>query len=416
MPCDSYIPVKSSLVKALSGAKLPFRRWVIASRGLVYVLRSYPELSETFIVREVEALRSAGVPVTVLSAFRPAVEAPDAPEAIYLGETAGEGRPVANGRLAGTLARDLASLAARPRRTARAARLAVYAMRAARAIPERTARLHAHFANDAAALARYTAALTGLPYRVTAHAYDLFQDPFLLGANLAGAEAIYTVSRVNAAWLTVNAARGGWDAKKVSVLHCGLDLDGFPFREPPPVRTPARLLCVGRLVPKKGHAVLLDAVARLASDGVALSLDLAGDGPLAGELTDRARSLGLASRVSFLGAVEPREVLGRMRESDVVVLASRVAADGDRDGLPVVLVEAMALGVPVVATRVAGIPELVAEDAGRLVAPDDPDALAAAIRACLAEPPAERASRARRGRAMVEGGWDLRTQVRALRP
>lgn len=325
-------------------------------------------------------------------------------------------RPTDRGRLVAAFARDLGTLVLRPRRGARAARLALFALRAARGIPTGTARLHAHFANDAAALARYIAALTGLPYRVTAHAYDLYQDPFLLGPNLAAAETIYTVSQVNAAWLSLNAASGGWDASRVRVLHCGLDLDRFPFRDAPPVGTPARVLCVGRLVPKKGHAVLLDAAARLVADGVDLKVELAGDGPLAAPLAERAAALGLTERVAFLGAVAPEEVLERMRGADLVVLASRVAEDGDRDGLPVVLVEAMALGVPVVTTRVAGIPELVAADAGRLVAPDDPAALADAIRASLEETDAARVARTRRGREIVERGWILDLQVAALRP
>src|SRR6185369_11568931 len=108
------------------------------------------------------------------------------------------------------------------------------ARRAAALVPTGTMRLHAHFANDAAALARYVSALTGIPYRVTAHAYDLHQDPFLLDANLAGAERVYTVARVNLETLRARAAAEGWDASKCSVLRCGIDLATFPYREPPP--------------------------------------------------------------------------------------------------------------------------------------------------------------------------------------
>jgi glycosyltransferase involved in cell wall biosynthesis len=279
-------------------------------------------------------------------------------------------------------------------------------------VPPDTAVLHAHFANDAGALARYMAALTGLPYRLTAHAYDLYQDPFLLTENLRRAHRVYTVSEENLRWLQHHAQRHGWDASRASVLRCGLDLGEHPYRDPSPPPTPARAVCVARLVEKKGHDVLLAAAARLPG----LRLDLVGDGPLRKEIAAQAATLAPAVDVRVHGPLPPAATRDLVRAADLLVLAAKVAGDGDRDGLPVALIEAAALGVPVVATAVSGIPELVDADTGHLVPPEDPAALAGAMRASLEAPHTERVQRARRARARVESQYDVHRLVQALVP
>lgn len=386
------------------------------NRRIAYVLRAYPELSETFIVRELEGLVAAGLPVTVLSAFparHPAVGAPPG-EVLAQRSVVTSSRPQNLTAWAKALASDLLSLGPRPRRWARALRLGFYARRAAGLLPEDTVRLHAHFANDAAALCRYTAALVGLPYRVTAHAYDLYQDPFLLGPNLAAAERVYTVSTANEAWLLLRARRMGIGPGRVRVLRCGLDLPRFPFRAVAVPSRPARLLCVARLVPKKGHAVLLDALERLAGTVGESGVDFIGDGPLLDDLRRAADRPALRGRVGFVGALPPGEVQARMRASDAVVLASVVAKDGDRDGLPVVLVEAAALGVPLIATPVSGIPELVDGSTGWLAPSPDVAGVAEAITAFAVASHEERLRRCRAARGRVEQGFDLARQVSEL--
>ncbi len=376
-------------------------------RRVVYVLRSFPEPSETFVVREIEALRRAGVPVSVLAGWRAGGSVPAGLDVRWLHR---RGLPVA------AAWGDLKGLEPRPRRWARALRLGSMAAAAKRSLPPDTWRLHAHFANDAAALARYLSSVSGVPYRITAHAYDLFRDPFLLDPNLRGAERIYTVSEANLHFLRERAPGAGWDRERMSVLRCGVDLAEFSYRDPPPPRRPARLLCPARLVPKKGHAVLLEAVRTLMERGSDVRLELAGDGPLEAEVRARIASLGLEGRVDLLGSIPAEEVRERMSVSDVVVLASRVAEDGDRDGLPVALIEALALGVPAVSTRVAGIPELLTRETGRTVEPDRADLLAAAIAECLSESLEGRIARARAGRRAVEREFDVRRQVEELRP
>jgi glycosyltransferase involved in cell wall biosynthesis len=392
---------------------------------VVYVLRTYPEPSETFIRREIEGLVRVGIPVSIVAMERVATAAPpdesgsggraavhflrDAPES---GSRAGPG-PAALARLTGAVAGDIAHLRAHPRRTARCLRLAAYAIRGSRRISTGCRRLHAHFANDAAALARYLSVLTRVPYAITAHAYDIYQDPFLLKRNLASAMKVFTVSRSN-----VRHLRSTYDIEpedRCSVLHCGIDLERFPYRDPEPPRRPARLLCVARLIPKKGHAVLIRAMQALRQDGVPARLVVAGEGPLDRSLRALVSELGLESSVEFLGGVPVDRVRALMLDSDVVVLASRVADDGDRDGLPVVLIEAASLGTPVVATDVSGIPELVTEENGWLTPPDRPDLLAAVLRSAIDEPHASRVDRARRARRTVEEQFDVAQQIETLR-
>ncbi len=396
---------------------------------LVYVLRTFPELSETFILREMRALAAAGVPVRVLAlgpgrgAEMVAAAGDPLPPVRYLAAGGRRlplppapevPRPLHPSALRRAVTGDLRRLRWRPRPAARALRLALHARRAARLLPGGEIRLHAHFANDAAALARYTAVLAGVPYRLTAHAYDIYQDPFLLAPNMAAAEAVYTVSAANVEHLGPILAEEGGDPARVRLLRCGMDLAAFPYREPPPPAEPARLLCIARLVPKKGHALLLQAVAALARRSWRLELGLVGDGPLRADLVGQVRTLGLDGRVTFHGPQPADATQELLRDADLLVLASRVAADGDRDGLPVALVEAMAAGVPVVATKVSGIPELVDETTGWLAPPDDPAGLAEAIADALEEPLPARRERARRARSRVESAFDLARQVEAL--
>ena len=391
--------------------------------GLVYVLRAFPCLSETFVRREIEAVRAAGTHVSVIALGRgegadlvDGVTPPEGrPPVAYVG--AGSAVPLRHpcGPWARAVGKDLTRLAARPRRAARAARLALQALRAASAVPPGTTRLHAHFANDAAALARYTGALTGLPYTVTAHAWDIWRDPFLLAPNLAGAARVFTVSRANLEHLREGAAAGGWDRDRLELLHCGVDLAALAYRDPSPLTgRAARLVCVARLVPKKGHDLLLDAFERLRARGVQAELLIAGDGSESANLRARVAASPAAPSVRLLGAVEPARALELIASADLCVLAARVARDGDRDGLPVALIEAAALGPTLVATKVGGIPELVTPATGWLVPPDDAAALAAGLHAALSAPHDDRLRRARAARRLVEAEFDLRRQAERI--
>ena len=403
----------------------------VSERDVVYVLRFYPEPSETFIRREIRGLLSAGVPVTVLAVERSAQtggparsESADLPSPVvrYLRDSSNDEasrRFVAGGsavpRLLATVCRDVVRLGLHPRRSGRCVRLALDALRGRRFFPAAARRLHAHFANDAATLARYLSILSGIPYGVTAHAYDIYQDPFLLRPNLASASSVFTVSRSNLRFLLSMEDAASWDETRFSVLRCGIDLDDFPYRAPSPPRVPARMLCPARLVPKKGHSVLIEAVRQLRDSGTPIELTLAGDGPLRESLEAQVAEAGLVDAVELPGTIDSDRVRDLMLDSDGVAIASRVAEDGDRDGLPVALIEAAALGVPVVSTDVSGIPELVTRDNGWLVPPDRPDLLAEAVRSALAESHDARVARTRRARHTVENEFSLASQIDTLR-
>jgi glycosyltransferase involved in cell wall biosynthesis len=233
--------------------------------------------------------------------------------------------------------------------------------------------IHAHFLTAAAEVVQDASILTGIPVSVTAHAKDIFQadNAPLVRARADGTSAVVTVSEYNARYL-----RG--------VLGNGLGIHYVPNGvEVAPTwadRPDGPVLCVARLVPKKGVDVLIDATALLASRIPSLQVEIIGDGPIGDSLRKRAEALGVLGRVRFKGPQPWDRVEAAFRRCSMVVLACRIAEDGDRDGMPTVLTEAMARGLPVVSTTVAGIHELVRHgETGLLVRPDDPAALAEAI-------------------------------------
>ena len=250
--------------------------------------------------------------------------------------------------------------------------------------------LHAHFLHTPASVARYAALLRGLPWSASAHAVDIWTSPeWEKREKLADARFTVTCTRHNLEHLRALAP----EPERVSLVYHGLDLERFACAAAPPAArdgrdpaAPVRLLSVGRAVEKKGHDVLLDALARLPAD-CAWTLDLVGGGPLLPALRRRARTLGLEGRVRLRGALAQEDLLALYRDADLFVLASRVAADGDRDGLPNVLMEAQSQRLACLASAVSAIPELIRDgETGTLVAPGDAAALARALQALIRDP------------------------------
>jgi glycosyltransferase involved in cell wall biosynthesis len=237
---------------------------------------------------------------------------------------------------------------------------------------------------------RYAATMTGLQWSFSAHAKDIWTTPeWEKREKLADAAWAVTCTEGGRTHLASLAAA----SETVSLCYHGLSLDRFP---PPPWRPdgsngrdparPVAILSVGRAVPKKGYGDLLAALALLPGDLQWRFVHIGG-GPLARELKAQAARLGLAERIEWRGPRPQPEVLAAYREADIFVLAAKVASDGDRDGLPNVLVEAQSQHLACVATSVSGIPELVTDKKnGLLVAPGDPAALATAL-AALARAP-----------------------------
>ncbi len=242
--------------------------------------------------------------------------------------------------------------------------------------------------------------LLGLTTSVAGHGYDVFQHPRNLAAKLAAADLLLAPCAYTARHMERVAGR------RVEVVVMGVDGDRFARRTP--YRGGRAVLAVGRLVEKKGFAHLLDAAARTDLD----SLTIVGDGPLRGALEARARALGVPAR--FAGALPPDGVRDALEAADLLAMPCVVAADGDRDAMPVVVKEALAMEVPVVASDEVGLPEIVSDGWGRLVAPGDPAALADGLEALLALDPAARAAMARAGRAHVLAHCDVRAEAERL--
>jgi colanic acid/amylovoran biosynthesis glycosyltransferase len=240
-----------------------------------------------------------------------------------------------------------------------------------RARAEGVEHVHAHFANHPATAAWVVHRLTAVPFSFTAHANDLFLCPPLLREKIDEAAFVVTISEHNARLL-----RGLAPRAPIRVVHCGVDTAALAGTPRP--RPGHRVLCIASLQPKKGHRYLLDAVAELAAHDHDLHLTLVGDGPERGAIVAHARALGVSDRVSLAGPLATEDVRRELAAADVFALASVTDRTGRAEGIPVALMEAMAAGVPVVATRTSGIPELV-EGAGRLVEPGDAPALARAI-------------------------------------
>ena len=388
---------------------------------VVVVLKGYPRLSETFIAHELAALEHRGLPLHLVSLRRPydalthPVHAAIRAGVTYLPEYLHE----APGRV---LAGHLRALARAPRRYGRALGLWLrdllrdptpnrgrrfgQAGVLAGELPAGAVHLHAHFLHTPASVARYAAAMTGLGYSLAGHAKDVWTTPdWELRAKLA--EARFTVTCTAAGLARLDALAPG----RVELVYHGLDRHAFAApatfgseRDGTDPGDPVRLLAVGRFQPKKGYATLLAAVARVRAE---IRLTVVGYGPLEADLRARAATLGLAGRVTWAGPLDQPAVRAQYRASDLLLVASEVAADGDRDGLPNVVVEALSQGLPVVATRAAAIPELVVDGVhGRLVPPADAGALGAAIEDLARDPEARRRMGAA-GIQRIAEGWDL---------
>jgi colanic acid/amylovoran biosynthesis glycosyltransferase len=269
--------------------------------------------------------------------------------------------------------------------------------------------VHAHFANHPATAAWIVHRLTGIPFSFTCHANDLFVRPALIERKGADARFVIAISEYNRRVLLDLCPSAG----RVEVVHCGVDVDRYPFQGLGD-RNRDHALCVASLSPKKGHAHLVDALPLLAERSPSIVVDLVGDGPERERILRRARDLGVAEHVRFLGSRSSEDVRTKLAEARVFALPSVRLPSGRMEGIPVALMEAMASGVPVVASRLSGIPELVRDGVtGLLVEPGDARGLAAAMAAAL-EDDALAAGLALRARELVERSFSLTREAQRL--
>jgi colanic acid/amylovoran biosynthesis glycosyltransferase len=262
--------------------------------------------------------------------------------------------------------------------------------------------IHAPWANGPATAAWVASRISGIPFSFSGRAHDLYPPDGALEEKMAAAAFVRTNTKNNQRYLASLCPNL---AGKVVNVYNGVSL--APAATPRPSgRPPYHLLALGRLVPKKGFAILLDACRLLSDAGLDFHLTLAGDGPEYGKLKELINRQELADRVSLPGAVPHREVARLMAQADLLVMPSLIAPSGDRDGIPNVILEALLCGVPVVASAVSGIPEVIrAGNTGWLAEPGNPAILAQAVNAALANPEEAR-RRAANGRALVTSEFD----------
>jgi len=382
---------------------------------IAVMVEGFPELSETFVLNEVRAMEKAGRGVSVEArsrARRPAFAAVWGLDVRYAGEV---GALWHLGALLWLLARhplrSLADLVSRRRwrREEAVSTLRALAPTARRLERRGVSHLHVHFARRAALDALRLGRLLGIPYSLTAHAWDIYVDPTNLREKLERASFVTTGCEYNVRHL--RGLLGDDAAGRVHKIVMGVDPGAFS-RETP-YDGDGTVVAVGRLLEKKGFDNLI-AAAGILDPKVLRRIVIVGEGRCSEHLTAQARELGVADRVELVGARRPAEVRALLEDAAMLAMPCVVAPDGDRDSMPVVVKEAMAMGVPVVASDEVGLPEAVRPEWGRLVPPGDPEALAGAIRELLSLPASERRSMGEAGREFVESEFDVDGQTRVL--
>ena len=248
---------------------------------------------------------------------------------------------------------------------------------------ENCSHLHCHFAHVSTDIVMYASCLSNIPFSFTSHANDIFDRHWLLREKIKRSQFAITISEFNKNYLL----NFGADPAKVHVVHCGVNPSVFGNPSPCPENVVLKIGSLGRLVEKKGFDVLIEACKKIKEKNISFKLEIAGDGPLKRDYLNQVEKLGLESQVSFIGSLSHDAVPEWLKSLDAFALACRKDKNNDMDGIPVVLMEAMMSNVPVVSTRLSGIPELVKDGkTGYLAEPDDPDSLANAIYTVLKEP------------------------------
>lgn len=391
-----------------------------APRPRVAILvKRFPRLSETFILREFLELRRQEIPVDLYAIMDPheSHSQPEAlahvPEVTYLQTD----RLLNELPLALRAARRhpwgsfKAAAFAASRHSRPALRNLIHAMVLVAHLDRRgPTHLHAHFLHSPAAIAFIAHKISGQRYSATGHAKDIYTTlPENLRLRCRDAQFVTTCTAANLEYLL---SVTGLDPSKVHLCHHGVDAD--IFSETPRRAVPGRILSVGRLVPKKGFDTLLRACAILARQGTVFELRIVGGGPAKQELAALARQEGIAEQVTFVGSCSQHEVARELSEAEIFALAPVVMPDGDRDGIPNVILEAMAAGVPVVATEVSGLPEVVSDgQTGRLVPPKDPERLAAALGDLMCDRD-KRSHMSTAARTLVRDHWQWKQAVLPL--
>lgn len=390
---------------------------------IAYLTGEYPAVSHTFILREVLALRAQGLEVLTCSVRRTGPEHHRGAEEKHAAETTFYVLQAA--KRPATLLAALGWSLGRPGAFWRMIRLALVTRPAglratiwqmfylieAMVLAHHLTRqgvtgLHNHFAMASSSVAMLASELSGIPYSFTLHGPADFWDTgrWHLGQKIARARFVACISHFCRSQAMLFSDPVHWP--KLHIVHCGVEPDRY--QQDPGHRPGREVLFIGRLAAAKGVPVLLEAFARAHTAFPDARLTLIGDGPARADLQARATRLGLGDAVRFTGYLSQAEVAGHLARTDLFALPSFA------EGVPVVLMEAMASGVPVLTTRITGIPELVEDGvSGRLVAPGDIDGFALALTDLLANPKATRLM-GQAGRETVARDFNITTEARKL--
>jgi glycosyltransferase involved in cell wall biosynthesis len=383
-------------------------------RSVVVFVDLFPERSETFVVAEANALAEGGHRVRVEAGVRARRPSWGAARglATWYWEDEGILRKIADtawlvARHPGGCLRDLLARR-RWEREERVWPLRSLASPARRIVQHGDEHLHAHFASSAALSAQRLATLLGRTFSVTAHAYDIFQTPRNLDEKLRAANFVTTGCDYNVEYLR---ARPGAAGARIERVIMGVDPEAF--RRATPYPGGSHVVAVGRLVPKKGYDLLIDAVALIApADRPRVTI--VGDGSERAALAAQISERGVEDAVTLAGPMEPAAIRALLERAAVLAMPCVVAPDGDRDSMPVVVKEAMAMEIPVIASDEVGNPEMVGPDRGVLVAPGDAATLEHGLRRLLDLPDAERAAMGVAGRRWVLEHADVRRETARL--
>lgn len=387
--------------------------------NITYILSQYPARSETFIAREMRELVRRGDDLTIArlrwSDTGSGMRVEDATVLDLhwnpIDWLLGLGWGIAKApRVILRIGRDIGTAATLSSLWWRLLVLALVALALGRSLRRQPPdHLRAHLLDSEAIVARWLSQLLGVPYSVTIHTLTTRFPPPLLRRTVEDASFCATISQETKHMVEALASQ----TPPVRLIRNGVRIPVCPSRSQR-TSSPVRLLIVGRLIEKKGFDVLLDACSLLRAWIRPFQCTVIGDGPLRPSLEDQARQQGLTPFVTFHGAQPNEEVLRAIRRHDILAMPSRPTETGDRDGIPTVLIEAMAHGTFVVASAFAAIPELIADgETGRLVPPGDPEALARAL-ARAVDRPQEVARMRMRGRARIVRDFNLAREVGTL--
>ncbi|WP_261842368.1 glycosyltransferase family 4 protein [Aliamphritea ceti] len=368
-------------------------------KKIALILKGYPRLSETFIAQEIRALEKRGMDITLVSLRHPTdkqihpIHRQIQAQVIYLPEYLHQ-EPLRVLKALGhslkqrSFGKALTAFWKDLRRDTSRNRIRRFgqALVLTAEMPTNVQQMYAHFLHTPASVTRYSALLNGLPWSCSAHAKDIWtSEEWELREKLHELEWLATCTQANHTYL-----QGLSDnPNKVQLVYHGLDFERFNYPQASVSEATAetvKIISVGRAVPKKGYDDLLKAFAMLPAD-LNWHFTHIGGGSLLKPLQAQAEELGLSQRISWLGALPQEDVLEAYRNSDLFVLASKIIADGDRDGLPNVLMEAQSQALCCLATNISGIPELISSGKnGLLVDSESPTQLAEALQTLIRQP------------------------------